>query len=127
MPVTWYIFKRHPTCHFGSQDYPVIQASKIETWRIGRVLTGFLMSELNETFRISLKYHSKVNKNYCVVGDGGFARPRNTLKIISNFFLINQSINQSINEQGIPRTAHPPSITDSVSVSGTLLSSKTPG
>ena len=37
------------------------------------------------------------NKNYYVVGDAGFARPRNTLKIISNFFLINQSINQSIN------------------------------
>ena len=29
------------------------------------------------------------NKNYYVVGDAGFARPRNTLKIISNFFLIN--------------------------------------
>ena len=49
------------------------------------------------------------NKNYYVVGDAGFARPRNTLKIISNFFLINESMNQSIHEQGIPRTAHPPS------------------
>ena len=49
------------------------------------------------------------NKNYYVVGDAGFTRPRNPLKIISNFFLINQSINESINEQGIPRTAHPPS------------------
>ena len=26
------------------------------------------------------------NKSYYVVGDAGFARPRNTLKIISNFF-----------------------------------------
>ena len=33
---------------------------------------------------------NKKNKNYYVVGDAGFARPRNTLKIISNFFLINQ-------------------------------------
>ena len=38
MPVTWYIFKQHPTCHFGNQDYPVIQASKaglcgwVESW-----------------------------------------------------------------------------------------------
>ena len=28
----------------------------------------------------------KKNKNYYVVGDAGFARPRNTLKIISKFF-----------------------------------------
>ena len=42
--------------------------------------------------KISLK-----NKNYYVVGDAGFARPRNTLKIISNFFLINQWMNQWIN------------------------------
>ena len=31
------------------------------------------------------------NKNYYVVGDAEFARPRNTLKIISDFFkLLNQ-------------------------------------
>ena len=43
------------------------------------------------------KGSKKKNKNYYVVGDAGFARPRNTLKIISNFFLINQLINESMN------------------------------
>ena len=28
MPVTWYTFKWHPTCHTSCQDYPIIQASK---------------------------------------------------------------------------------------------------
>ena len=30
--------------------------------------------------------HLNKNKNYYVVDDAEFARPRNTLKIISNFF-----------------------------------------
>ena len=58
----------------------------------------------SEKFRIALKkiiargdlgrcYDMVLNKNYYVVGDAGFARPRNTLKIIFNFFLINQSMN----------------------------------
>ena len=54
-------------------------------------------------------YYIMINKNYYVVGDAGFARPRNTLKIISKFFLINQWINEWMNQSGVPRTAHPPS------------------
>ena len=41
------------------------------------------------TYDLSLSHEIAVgnlnNKNYYVVGDAGFARPRNTLKIISNF------------------------------------------
>ena len=39
MPVTWYICKRHPTCHTKCQDWPVILASKVglrgqvESWQ----------------------------------------------------------------------------------------------
>ena len=44
------------------------------------------------------------NKNYKVVKNAGWARSRNTLKINSSFFLIDQSID----EQSVSRMANPP-------------------
>ena len=49
-----------------------------------------------KNFTFSFNASTPENKNYYVVGDAGFARPSNTLKIICNFFLIGQSMNESI-------------------------------